>query len=460
MNRFTGLSTKPNRFMGISIPDNSTAGIIKNTILGIPKAVKDVYAPIFKPVPGIIKDSAQGVARTIAGVGTSAGNQVFKNINETRASPLLPPVFAKPTPTPAPIPLPFEQSIDTNQNKVSKVVFGGKPVNTVPKMIANTEEFLKPYIGDKASSFAALPLVIGSIGLDLSGFGGKVGVKTLGEIPEQFFKNMAKEKSPQIIESTLKKIGLDEANAKALAPRFAGVKTADEAKATLSEYGIPKPSETPSTQRLFPERKKMPINDYPYALSNKGIDTVYHNTSPQSARSTIFAYTENRGLNVSTTPELALGQGGKGVTIEFDTKRLEGNKINKPGADFIAATQGKYPEYEISKAPSKLTKDVKSVTFDAPLSKIGERNFFGNREDWKITKEILPNGKVKYTNPLHSPSTQRLFPERTVPTPVAPVQSTLPIPVRRRCLNDCHFDRGFVSSVRPTRLGSILIGFS
>jgi len=101
MNRFTGLSTKPNRFMGISIPDNSTAGIIKNTILGIPKAVKDVYAPIFKPVPGIIKDSAQGVARTIAGVGTSAGNQVFKNINETRASPLLPPVFAKPTPTPA-----------------------------------------------------------------------------------------------------------------------------------------------------------------------------------------------------------------------------------------------------------------------------------------------------------------------------------------------------------------------
>jgi len=137
------------------------------------------------------------------------------------------------------------------------------------------------------------------------------------------------------------------------------------------------------------------------AFTRNKISSVYHQTSPQSARSTIFASTENRGLNVSTLPELALGQGGKGATIEFSTRRLNGGKIQKPGADFIKSSQGKYPEYELSHAPSKLTPDVRSVTFDQQLSVKGERDFFGLRQDWKDTKKLLPDGKVKYLNPTH-----------------------------------------------------------
>ena len=146
------------------------------------------------------------------------------------------------------------------------------------------------------------------------------------------------------------------------------------------------------------------IVDSPFQ-KNK-ISSVYHQTNPQSARIIIFADTENRGLNVSTLPELALGQKGNGATIEFSTRRLSGIKIQKPGADFIESTQGKHPEYELTTAPPKLTPDVRTVTFDQPLSPKSERDFFGLRQDWKDTKKLLPNGKVKYLNPNHKTTTQ------------------------------------------------------
>lgn len=251
MNRFTGLSTKPNRFNGIDTKRNSATagdlgspmdlitggddtvgGITRNTILGLPKAAVKVA-----------KDIAQGVARTVGGVGITAGNVPTQIANKVFNEPVLK----------TKAPLPFDETIDTSQNPVSNAIFGGKPIKTIPKQIESTKETLKPYIGDKASSFASAPLVLGSIALDLSGFGGKSGVKVLGEVSEQFFKNMAKEKSPQVIEETLKKIGLDEVNAKALAHRFAENKSVDEAKQTLIDYGFPT-EKAPSTQRLFPER--------------------------------------------------------------------------------------------------------------------------------------------------------------------------------------------------------------
>lgn len=144
-----------------------------------------------------------------------------------------------------------------------------------------------------------------------------------------------------------------------------------------------------------------------YSLNKKGVDTVYHETDPQTARNIIFSDQVRGGLNVSTSPELALGQGGKGARIEFDTRRLEGGKIIKPGADFVEGVTGKYPEYQISNGPHKITPDVKSIIFDKPLSPKGEVNMFGFREDWKATKEILPDGKVKYSNPNYK-STKEL----------------------------------------------------
>lgn len=83
----------------------------------------------------------------------------------------------------------------------------------------------------------------------------------------------------------------------------------------------------------------------------------------------------------------------------MDTAKLSGNKINKPASGFIESQTGLSPEYRITDAPSNLNPFVKSVVFDKPLSPKGERFFFGLRDNWKATKELLPNGKIKYTNP-------------------------------------------------------------
>lgn len=195
------------------LKDDSTAGVIYNTITGLPEAARDVA----KSIP-------QYIAGTIGSVGTTAGNlptQInnrLTGINE---------------------PLPYDQSIPTDQNKVTKAIFGGRPINTVQKRVENTKEFLSPYIGKTGGNLSALPLVGLGIALDLTGWGGSKGVKSWGEVPEAFFKFMAKEKSPAVIEKTLGSIGLDAKNAKYLAEDLAATETIDQAKNVLSKYKSP-----------------------------------------------------------------------------------------------------------------------------------------------------------------------------------------------------------------------------
>ena len=121
----------------------------------------------------------------------------------------------------------------------------------------------------------------------------------------------------------------------------------------------------------------------PDSIAKKGFDTVYHETTPADAKTLTFAYGDKSGLYVSPSEDLALGQRGKGALVEFDTKRLESIRGNRPDLN------GQPSEFQISNAPEKLTQDVKSVTFDKE-----PKGGFGN---WN--REVLPNGKIKYSNP-------------------------------------------------------------
>lgn len=192
--------------------DNSVGGIVLNTIKGLPKEALNT---------GI--DIAQGIARTVAQVGITTGNLPTKIVNKIGGLNEE---------------LPFDQEIDTTGNKFTKALFGGKPIKTVEKTVSDVKEFLKPFIGEKASDYSALPLVLGSIALDLSGLGGKAGVKsfTSGEIPEAFFKYMAKTTDETAVRNTLRSIGLDDVRSGILAPRLAETKTVDEVKDVLLRF--------------------------------------------------------------------------------------------------------------------------------------------------------------------------------------------------------------------------------
>lgn len=208
----------------------TNAGIAYNTVVGLPKAAVDMA-----------KWTGQGIARTVAGVGTTAGNlpaQIQNKLEEKM------PITGTKTE------LPFDQQIPTSGSKIGETLFGGQPINTIQKTASNVQEFLKPYVGEKPAGIASYPLVGLGIALDLSGFGGSKAVKTLaaGEVPEAFFKFMAKEMDPVVIENTLKKIGLDATRAKAIAPELAKTTTAQEAKDVVLAFENNKPTIIPQIE--------------------------------------------------------------------------------------------------------------------------------------------------------------------------------------------------------------------
>jgi len=207
----TGKGAVSDFFVG---PDYTKGAIARNTILGLPKATVDVGVDIL-----------QGIARTVGTVGITAGNVPTQLLNTV-------------TPKSMDKPLPFDQEISTTGSKITEALFGGKPIKTVQKQTADVKQFLSPYIGDRASSVSAVPLVLGGIALDLSGWGGGKGIKsfTKGEVPEAFFKFVAKEENPVVIKNTLKKIGLDEAKSLQLSDQLARTRTVNEAKDVLVNF--------------------------------------------------------------------------------------------------------------------------------------------------------------------------------------------------------------------------------
>jgi len=151
--------------------------------------------------------------------------------------------------------------------KIQKIIYGEEPLKDIAGTVETTKEKLKPYIGEKGAKYTALPLVLGSIAMDLTLFGGgkKVPIKNLDIIPEAFFKKMAKETDVNIIEKILKKVGLDDLNSKSLAENFVTTKNIDEAKNVLSTY-TPVKQRTPLGEII----KKETLSEYS-VIHNGGV---------------------------------------------------------------------------------------------------------------------------------------------------------------------------------------------
>jgi hypothetical protein len=206
--------------------------------------------PSFFPVD-IAIGTGQAMARTVGSVGITAGNLPFNILGQQG---------------------PFQETISTKDNPVTSTVFGGEPVQTISKNIADVQKKIEPYIGETASKFTATPLVLGGIALDLSGFGGGKAVTsfTKGEVPEAFFKFLSKEVKPATIESTLKSVGFEESVIKKLTPDLVKADTPQAVKDIFLEFE--KGTAVNPPLKLSSEGIPLALTERQKALVGTGID--------------------------------------------------------------------------------------------------------------------------------------------------------------------------------------------
>lgn len=123
--------------------------------------------------------------------------------------------------------------------------------------------------------------------------------------------------------------------------------------------------------------------------------TLFHETSPESAASIVSDDMTNHARGVRTTnlfvsddPDLAIGQSGKGVRIEFDGSAVSAKLHNKPGTGIIGGNEYK-SDVMANNAIRRVTVDKDN---ELPLTKTQKANFLH-----RFIESTLPDGSKEYT---------------------------------------------------------------
>lgn len=168
----------------------------------------------------------------------------------------------------------------------------------------------------------------------------------------------------------------------------------------------------------------------PFSAKELGATSLYHETDPTQAVwiATGIGPAARRGIQVSPDPALALGQTGKGATIEFgNTGQVAVRELTgKPGAAAYKAANGVAPEMEILSTPVHPDQVVKSITFQ-PGAKVSKSAMtLLKTQGW--VKEATPEGGVKFSNPKFSEGAPPAAPDG-LPGP-RHVEAPVPGPVK------------------------------
>lgn len=219
----TGLINQGKNFF--NAPDNSTAGIIKNTILGVPKAGTNLYKPLVKETGQVVKEMAQGTARGLGTVGS-----VPLNLMQGKLSSQIP--QAK---TPA------QQTVDS--------ILYGKEYAQKPISFTSEGQSLLSLLGKgKEGTFSGkyVAPVIGAILPALDAIpGGRAGKNALTKATPEVIDFFAKSKNLKATKATLESMGVDAKVADMVAPDL--VKTVDNkgVKNVLKSVPIQEAKKTP-----------------------------------------------------------------------------------------------------------------------------------------------------------------------------------------------------------------------
>lgn len=131
------------------------------------------------------------------------------------------------------------------------------------------------------------------------------------------------------------------------------------------------------------------------AILPKGRTSVFHETNVGSARSivqrTFQGLVRHDGIFASDDPALALGQGGKGVLLEFDAQRVNGRAYTgKPGSEFSVAA-GMGGEFVIDRT---IKRSVVSITAKSKRQLDALAKDFGKTFDFENPVETEYGWKV------------------------------------------------------------------
>jgi len=196
------------------------AGLVVNTILGLPKATGQV-----------LKDIGQGIARNIASAGlTVSGGLQTKNREMFKAGATREEIEKERV-----IAEPFEvENIKSLfGQELWKRTFGDEPIESIEARVVKAEDSIKdsPFAKNFGLDRIATPLAFGGImgmtAMDLTPFGGLEK-----NAAKQILKETTKEGSFRIA----KQLGASDDVAKVIAPIFASTKTEKEALKSLEVY--------------------------------------------------------------------------------------------------------------------------------------------------------------------------------------------------------------------------------
>lgn len=407
--RFTTIGAAPTV---PTAPQNPKKNLFSSIKTGNLIRNKSIFQPIAKgyeklsdKITDIATASDQGVARSIGTVGVTAGN-AFASIGNTLAGKKVLETFPAETPT------------DTS--KAGKAIFGGQPIRTLPSAAQNAQEksdVITSKLGvSPVNRLGGYGLAVGGILMDLSGFGGEKSVATTAtdQIPEAFFKHVARESDPVILESTLRNVGLDETNAKKLASQLAPTKTVNEAKDVLANFGTA--PETPSAPRALPKSGQTVDSTLsPQEIMAKAQADAAHlgTTKPLVDRNTqdLFA-----SIGKNPTEDVVYQGVGQGKQSRYWTTKLEdaqgyANQKGLKGTGEVRALKWK-----------DVPDDAKTIFPDQENAEIVRRDFgdsyigrpLSKAEYEKVSQHIYVHGDVPSTPVVKQLSTS---PETVVTPP-------------------------------------------
>lgn len=361
---------------------STNLGIAVNTVTGLPKAAVKVG-----------KDIIQGVARS--------GGQVGLSLTKTKELP---------------------------QTKVSRAVFGEKPLTDIPTAIENTKKDLRKYkLSDKASGFVAPILVVGSIVGDLTGQGGnKKLLKDSGEEALEFF---VKNTDTKEIKKVLQVFQHPEDTLDDVAESLSRAKTKDEVRTIIESSSVsPVVKPVGTTTSTFDEQiavEESAVNKLLGVLKEaRPLREQQEKLYTQARREKIGRVAEVRektsGMEGFFAEKRELGGAlprvqFEGIQDRFNQEELETlfNMVkNSPRLDYfeaISAREGLYKMFQGQVPTNSEIKLMEGVFPKALITELLKKRPFGERLDDAIIKALNLPRALRSSFDLSAPLRQGIF---------------------------------------------------
>lgn len=193
--------------------------------------------------------------------------------------------------------------------------------------------------------------------------------------------------------------------------RQGGQRAANDAEGVQATLNMRRPEFAGGKELAQAQKQQLPptINSGPYAGETTPLfgKTLYHETSPENAAALIREDLTNEAAKIrpsnlflADNPDIAIGQGGGGVRIEYEGDLVSGSEHVKPGTGDVAGR-----EYRANGIGNSA---IRKITI-APGEKMKLTPAWDRRLNASFDKHELPDGSTVYESKDHKELFQRDF---------------------------------------------------